>query len=242
MNSFFIQNIASTLSTFFDNSPSAGAALWFSATGLEGEIYNTKFWNNTAFSGWGGGIFVTGNTKLSIYNSAFHGNGAISSYTNTGQGGAIMVSSGSTLIVEGTKFVLNAAMPKVRVTPQTYSGEGGAIFAQSSKIFLTGNRFLSNYAITGQFDAGSSGGAVLLEDCFPAVIKRCTFGANGAVGYLGRTSYAACGTGGGLYVKFSAADISDSVFDANWVSAGGSQNSIGGAVASKCVVISAINC
>lgn len=233
INSLFHENLAYTLSPFFDNSPSAGAALWFSAQGLQGEIRNTLFWNNTAFSGWAGAIFVTGNTQLNIYGSQFLANGAISSYTNTGQGGAIMVSSGSTLRVDGSVFSLNAAMPKVRVSPQTYSGEGGAIFAQSSQIFLTRSNFSSNYAITGQFDAGSAGGAVLLEDCYPAVIKKCVFEANGAVGYLGRSTYASCGTGGGIYVKFSAADISGSEFFANWVSAGGSQNSIGGGIASK---------
>jgi hypothetical protein len=73
----------------------------------------------------------------------------------------------------------------------------------------------------------------VLEDCYPANIVGCDFAHNSAPGFIGRSQYASSGTGGAIYVKFSAAFITDSSFDGNWVSAGGSQNSLGGAVSSK---------
>jgi hypothetical protein len=87
--------------------------------------------------------------------------------------------------------------------------------------------------MTGQFDSGAYGGAIVLENCYPAVISFSKFVANSAVGYLGRSTYASCGTGGGVYVKFSSAEISNCTFEDNWVSAGGSENSMGGGIAGE---------
>lgn len=65
---------------------------------------------------------------------------------------------------------------------------------------------------------------------------RSRFRGNGAAGYYGYSSFASPGTGGAIYIKFSTADVSHCQFHNNWVSAGGSEKSIGGAVASKCGV------
>jgi hypothetical protein len=48
---------------------------------------------------------------------------------------------------------------------------------------------------------------------------------------IGYSSFASPGTGGAVYVKFSAAKMSHNTYTGNWVSAGGNEASIGGAVA-----------
>lgn len=231
INTDFLSNKAFSINKFFSDSPSQGGALWYSGSKLKGSIFNCEFHNNTAHGGWAGAIFATEYSMLDVKDSGFTGNAAISSYTNTAQGGAIMISSSSSISVVRTKFLANAALPEARISPQTYSGEGGAIYAQSSALFFDDCQFRGNYAITGQFDAGSAGGAMLLEDCYPSVIKRSNFVRNGAPGYLGKSSYASQGRGGCIYIKFSATEITDCLFDSNWVSAGGKEASFGGAVA-----------
>lgn len=65
------------------------------------------------------------------------------------------------------------------------SGAGGAIFAQTTGVNITKCHFTDNAALTGQFDSGSAGGAIMLEDCYPASITHCDFQNNGAAGYFG---------------------------------------------------------
>jgi hypothetical protein len=67
------------------------------------------------------------------------------------------------------------------------SGSGGAIFAQTTAVNLTKCTFESNVALTGQFDSGSAGGAIMLEDCYPAYLGYSTFSHNGAAGYYGES-------------------------------------------------------
>lgn len=69
-----------------------------------------------------------------------------------------------------------------------FSGSGGAIFAQTTAINITKCFFNFNLALTGQFDSGSAGGAMMLEDCYPAVVADSTFQYNGASGYYGKGS------------------------------------------------------
>lgn len=52
----------------------------------------------------------------------------------------------------------------------------------------------------------------------------------------GYSSFASPGTGGALYVKFSAAKLLSNTFKHNWVTAGGNEASIGGAVAGPCSI------
>jgi parallel beta-helix repeat protein len=130
-----------TVSTYFDSSTAVGGAFWFSSQGLTADVEDCLFFNNTAYSGWGGGIYLTGTSILVLRRSTFKSNGAISSYTNGGQGGAIMASYGTTISVTEVHFAANVAMPRAHVTPQTYSGEGGAIFAQSSSVTIHNSSF-----------------------------------------------------------------------------------------------------
>ena len=66
-----------------------------------------------------------------------------------------------------------------------FSGSGGALFAQTTAVNVTNCDFDGNLALTGQFDSGSAGGAIMLEDCFPAFVVFSTFNNNGAAGYYG---------------------------------------------------------
>jgi hypothetical protein len=51
----------------------------------------------------------------------------------------------------------------------------------------------------------------------------------------GYSSFASPGTGGAIFVKFSGAKLYHNTFTGNWVTAGGNEASIGGAVAGKLV-------
>lgn len=72
-----------------------------------------------------------------------------------------------------------------RLLCQFSSGSGGAIFAQTTAVNITKCTFDHNLALTGQFDSGSAGGAIMLEDCYPASLSHCDFSSNGAAGYYG---------------------------------------------------------
>lgn len=155
----------------------------------------------------------------------------MSSYTSSGQGGAIMLTSSSTINILSSSFYLNSALPVLYINPLTYSGSGGAIYAQSSAISVIDSFFDYNSALTGQFDTGSEGGALVLEDCYPANIINTRFVYNSASGFLGASAYASSGSGGSVYIKFSSAILTNCTFENNWVSAGGIQQSKGGAIA-----------
>jgi len=65
------------------------------------------------------------------------------------------------------------------------SGEGGAIYAQSASLAVNSSVFKNNYAVTGQLDNGASGGAIVVTHCYPVLLTRCNFTANGGAGYYG---------------------------------------------------------
>lgn len=231
-HSTFVSNNVLTADQLFCDTPAAGGAIYISySAAVKNTIAHTNFTQNSAVTGWGGAIFATENSEVIIRHSYLANNFAVSSYTNAAQGGAVMVTSQSTLRITRSILRGNFAVPYLNKSPMTYSGNGGAIFAQSSSVHVEESQIIRNYAFTGQFDGGSTGGGIVLENCYPAVVSLSTFSQNGAVGFLGRSSYASCGTGGGIYVKFSSAIVNDTIFTENWASAGGKQNSIGGAVA-----------
>ena len=58
---------------------------------------------------------------------------------------------------------------------------------------------------------------------------------------IGYSIFASPGTAGAIYVKFSQAQIYECIFDDNWVSAGTSEASLGGAIAGKSVNSYSIN-
>jgi PBP1b-binding outer membrane lipoprotein LpoB len=73
----------------------------------------------------------------------------------------------------------------------------------------------------------TTGGAILVEDSTESLIDACIFRTNGAFGLSRATSYASAGSGGALYIKFSSMTVQRSLFESNWVTAGGIQYSIG---------------
>eukprot|EP01034_Spumella_vulgaris_P026873 gene26873-33521_t len=231
-NSSFSFNSVDTVSPLFTDAPSQGGAVWYSANTLSSEITNCVFESNEALSGWGGAIFGTASAGLlTLTKCTFYNNAVYSSYTNPGQGGAIMIASEFSMVIKHSKFQNNSALPHLELVPLTYSGSGGALFVQSSNITVDHCEFTANFALTGQFDAGSAGGAIVLENSYPAQVMHSFFRNNGAAGYYGYSSFASPGTGGAIYIKFSSAEVDHCEFHNNWVSAGGSEKSIGGAVA-----------
>lgn len=231
-HSLLEHNSVQTFSPYFTDAPSQGGAIWMSSLIRDSVIRNTLFRKNMALSGWAGAFYGSSSSgSLTFEQCVFSDNKVFASYTTAGQGGAVMVTSSFALILQNTIFSDNLAMPYLDLVPLTYSARGGAIFAQTVQLNVTDCLFTRNLALTGQFDSGSAGGAIVLEDTFPVSISHTVFRRNGAVGYLGTSSFAAPGTGGALYIKFSAAIVSNCTFQSNWVSAGGSQVSLGGAVA-----------
>ena len=95
---------------------------------------------------------------VELVNSTFCGNRALSAYTVRAQGGAIMSAYSSVLNITSSSFIDNAAQPRNGVDPLTNSGEGGAVYSQSSKLVVSGpdTEFVSNLARSGQFDQVSS--------------------------------------------------------------------------------------
>lgn len=153
----------------------------------------------------------------------------------TARGGAVMVSQPFNLQLQFCIFYENLALPHATY-PLTYSGYGGAIFAESVSLYIENCKFQKNLALTGQFDAGSGGGAITVENCNSVSIKETLFLDNGAVGLFTISSFSQPGSGGALYSKFSTVNITNNcVFENNWVSAGGAAPAVGGAIACKIV-------
>jgi hypothetical protein len=142
-----------------------------------------------------------------------------------------MIAHESSANITYCTFTNNSAAPVAQLTPSTYSGSGGALFVQSASLVLENSDFIENMALSGQFDSGAQGGAVLLEDVQDASINNCLFRLNFASGYTAYSSYSSSGTGGAVGLKFSTTQILGCKFLNNWVSVGGSQMSAGGALA-----------
>jgi predicted outer membrane repeat protein len=233
----FTKNFAGTSSVLFSDSSCNGGALWFSATGSGSEIsqvVDVKFDDNYVWGGGGGAVYVTTTPNFIIFDACiFQGNTAISTYTFPAKGGAVMMSHNSVCRVDNCHFYNNTAVPRTDLgdRPRTLSGTGGAVFVQSANITIIYSYFQENLAFSGQFDGGPSGGAVTMEDAAASIVNQCTFVNNGAVGYVGYSTYGSSGTGGAIYLSFCAAAITATTFSDNWVSAGGSYSSSGGAVA-----------
>ena len=146
---------------------------------------------------------------LELENCTFERNRALSAFTMTAQGGAIMASYSSVLGISKSVFRENVAEPRDQDT-LTNSGEGGAIYSQSSSLHIIGpgTLFSNNVARSGQFDQGSAGGAILMEDSYNSSIYECEFRLNGAAGLNRISAYSAAGAGGAIYLKFSFTQIS----------------------------------
>ena len=143
-----------------------------------------------------------------------------------------MMSRNSVSRIYGCSFLNNSVIPRTDLgdRPRTLSGLGGAVFIQSANISITSSKFEQNTAFSGQFDGGPAGGAINMEDAADSVVNECTFINNGAVGFVGSSSYGSSGSGGAMFLSFCAAGITGCTFRNNWVSAGGAYSSSGGGV------------
>lgn len=231
----FSQNFAGSPSLLFADATSDGGALWFSATGTGSEtsqVDGVQFVDNLIWGGGGGAVYVTSTPNFIVFhNCTFSQNSAVSTYSFPAKGGALMMSRNSVCRIYGCHFYNNTAVPRTDLgdRPRTLSGLGGAVFVQSANISITSSDFTQNMAFSGQFDGGPAGGAVNMEDAADSIVKGCTFVNNGAVGFVGSSSYGSSGTGGALYLSFCVAGVTECTFRYNWVSAGGAYSSSGGA-------------
>ncbi len=193
-------------------------------------IETTEFNSNYVVGGSGGALFVTDLAVILMDNVTFYNNTASSTYVFKAHGGALAVYHGSMITVNDGIFTFNKAYPQIQEDPRTYSGVGGGVYVQSSSLNMSSSLFFGNEAQTGQFDSGAAGGAFALEDCSDIEISDTVFSENSAKGYSGFSSYSSSGTGGAMAVLFSALTLNRCDFGYNWVTAGGSEYSLGGAI------------
>jgi serine/threonine protein kinase len=128
-------------------------------------------------------------------------------------------------------FRRNFANPRLLLSPRTYSGVGGAVFIESATAVVEDCFFFDNFATSGQFDSGGSGGAIGIENCYDVRVARTMFVLNSARGFDDTNTYSNSGSGGAISLMFSSAYIDSCLFSRNLVSAGGAEFSVGGAVA-----------
>ena len=214
----------------FTEYPSGGGAVYI-ASSAAGEILDSELSRNYADGGRAGAVYVTESSVILLRNNTFILNAAYSSYVVKGQGGALGIGQKSTGQVESCRFLNNFASPKLNIYPKTYSGFGGAIFAQSSSGTVSDCYFVMNTADSGQFDSGGQGGAIGLENTMDFNILSSVFTLNSARGFYGTNSYSSSGAGGAACLLFSSVTFTDCLFVDNFASAGGSQYSMGGGVA-----------
>lgn len=143
----------------FPQYTSGGGAIFFSSSKTTSDITNCKFYKNEVTGGGGGAVYLLQVAQINIMLSNFTSNLVWSSYTNRAQGGALMAVKGTFVQVKNCVLESNAAEPrKTLQNPLTYSGEGGAVYIQSSRVYLLeGTSFVNNVVTTGQFDAGAGG-------------------------------------------------------------------------------------
>jgi hypothetical protein len=165
-SSFTGNGIGSTESNLnlFPQYTSGGGAIFFSSSKTTSDITNCNFYDNEVTGGGGGAVYLLQVTLIYIGQSNFTSNKVWSSYTNRAQGGALMAVKGSFVQIKNCILVANTAQPrKTLKNPLTYSGEGGAVYIQSSRVnLLEGTLFVNNVVTTGQFDAGAGG----IKCCF----------------------------------------------------------------------------
>ncbi len=175
---FFNESVGDVInSSFTGNSASKGGALLVAVGGqvslVNSEFMQNKAWpitDSTADDSWGGAIYVSSNSTVTIKNSTLESNSA-----KTG-GGAMDIVDSSTCSVSQTSFLHNFA-PK----------QGGAVCVdQASGTKFTDCHFNENSAM--------SGGAFYVHDRSIMNIKRCYFSQNNASfgGALMTTGHTLC--------------------------------------------------
>lgn len=201
-----------------------GAYIYINQTNAN--FAGTEFTGNEAESksgeGGGGAIAIdlytggTANGKLTVTGATFTDNKAIG--TTAAYGGAIYArtGTGSGHALTGNTYTSNRA----RASAATGVAYGGAVAFMSGSHTLKGETFESNVASGG---AAAYGGAAYFAEGTNKILSS-TFKTNSAVGgdgYGGALSFGATATG---------TEITDSLFEGNFVDAATDQDGKGGAV------------
>jgi hypothetical protein len=214
--------------------------------------------NNAISTCNGGAIHNDGNSTLTVEDSMFIDNAAISGNGGNGKGasiftvdvatgGAIANDEGLRLIVDACTFSNNKALGGSDATSDSGNvgqGLGGAISTAGGTNSITNSFFDHNVAKGGSNDTGGSGvvlngrggGGGIVSFSFPlsVAVSNCTFTDNQAIGGAGDAGglVVATGTGGGLDNERGAtATIANSTFTGNQAVGGagaGGQNGADG--------------
>ena len=194
--------------------------------------------------GYGGAVFAKGSTELTVEGTTFKGNLCVSSQRIKAAGGAVAFTGGVRASIAGGEFEGNWARPyegsSYVLTPDSssmplpdgLSGEGGAAFFEASTVDVTGTRFANNGCASG-YDQGAAGGAISLVASVAGSESRFTgvsFVSNSAISDEVTTVDKASGMGGAVHVMSASPVFQSCTFTDNMVKAGGSKNSVGGAV------------
>ena len=136
----YTDNIAKLFNVTFINCTSSGSRAGAARLGVDSNVSNSRFINNTAAT-YGGAVYVAPSPSSEgpvFYNTEFINNRV----RGTGTGGAINIGSdGRIKMISNCTFINNTA-----------AKEGGAIKTTGS-IYIIGSRFINN-------TAGSNGGAI----------------------------------------------------------------------------------
>jgi hypothetical protein len=198
--------------------------------------------NNLLSTCNGGAIHNDGNSTLTVENSMFIDNAAISGNGGNGKGtsiftvdiatgGAIANDKGLRLTVDGCTFSNNMALGGSNATSDSGNlgqGLGGAISTAGGTNTITNSSFDHNLAKGGSGDTGGSGvvlngrgcGGAIVSFSFPVsvAVGNCTFTNNQAIGGAGDMGGLVVGTGvgGGIDNERGAtATITNSTFSDN---------------------------
>ena len=176
-------------SEFMNNSANQGAAIFM--INADAEISNTNFSHNNSLDGLGA-IKLTDST-LTLTGGTFDGN-----FADSNSGGAIYINSGSTLNIDGTRFINNYAKND---SDTADNGDGGAL-AISGTATIKNAYFENNRAIKSSLS--NDGGAIISGNNSNITIESSIFTAN----------VAESGGGGAIYNK-NIMSVTGSTFTGN---------------------------
>jgi len=232
----------------------AGGGIYVQRSGMlaeDGEdgfivVRNVTFNENQVFpGGYGGALFAKGSTVIDIDLTTFSSNSVTSSQRIKAAGGAVAFTSGVQGTITLSVFTQNSAKPwrghsyivegdsSYMPEPDGLSGEGGAIFAEASTLYVADTTFQYNKCESG-YDSGASGGAISIvanNGFKESEFDQVHFLDNAAISSEETTVDKASGMGGAVHVMSASPIFYKCEFKNNIAKSGGSKNSIGGAVA-----------
>ena len=135
-----------TTSTFTGNQAENSGAGIYSGDGSTVGVSDSSFDGNTAK--WGGGLFASGTSKLTVTGSQFKNNEAQRIDDSGGSGGAIRIEDSSKLTSEDSHFENNTAL------------WGGSICSDNSEVDVSTSTFAGNQAVNSGAGIYSGTGSI----------------------------------------------------------------------------------